>query len=178
MARAPSKRSVYFQAPRLKLIAKEFSNPLLSIKEIDDLERQAAEAMLLIVKDHIQRQDLKWKKLSSAYLAYKKREGLDTRTWIATGELEYLLGVYKDPKNGYYVGGAPGEIHKGSGLEVNHLIQIHEFGSPKTGTPARPLFRPSAKEFRTYIETDLTAEVNRLMHENWKKLMKRMSKYA
>ena len=178
MARKPPNRSVYFQAPRLKLIAKEFNNPLLSAADIDEFELQAAQALLVIIKDHIQRQDLPWKKLSAAYLAQKKKEGLNTGTWIATGELDYLLGVHKDPKQGYYVGGAPNQIHKSSGLLLNDLIEIHEFGNALVGIPARPLFRPSAKEFREYIKTDLSKDINKKMRENWNKLMKRMSKYA
>lgn len=169
-------KSIFFQTPRLNLIASEFSKPIISEKEKKDLERQSAQAMKELVIGHIRDQDLKWKKLSAKYLLEKAKKNQPIPGyWHATGELLKKIDVQYDGKV-YYVGGAPGEIHEESGLEINHLISILEFGNYKSGIPARPLFRPSAKEFRKYIKTDLTDKVNEMMKKKWDSLMKKISK--
>lgn len=178
MARSPSKRSVYFQGPRLNLIAKEFkTTKLVNESDLDNLQKVAAEKMRVIVLTHIKNQDLRWKKLSEEYIQFKKRNDLYEGHWIETGELAKKLKVHKSAEGQWYVGGKENEKHMGSGLLVNHMIQIHEFGILNRGLPARPLFRPSAKEFREFVEKDSLKSLERIMTDNWKKMTKRMEKF-
>ncbi len=170
-------KSLLFQTPRFNLIAKEFSKAFLTDKDNNEIQLQAASALKEIIKGHIRDQDIKWKTLSPKYLLQKERLNQEVPGyWNATGELFERINVHFDKKYGYYVGGATGEKHEESGLELNKLISILEFGSYKAGIPARPLFRPSAKEFRKYIQTDLSVDVNEMMRRKWDNLMKKISK--
>jgi len=178
MARKPSKRGIYFQGPRLNLVAKEIKHTkLVNESDLDNLQRTAAEKMRTIVLTHIKNQDLRWKKLSNDYIKFKERNDLFEGHWIETGELAQRLKVHKSKDGQWYVGGGEDEKHGGSGLLVNHLIQIHEYGILNRGLPARPLFRPSAKELRDFIEKDSLKSLERIMSDNWKKMMKRLEKY-
>lgn len=178
MARAQSKRGIYFQSPRLNLIAKEMNNTkLVTDTDLDNVCKTAAEKLRLIILTHIKNQDLQWKKLTSDYIRFKERNDLYEGHWIETGELASKLKIHKSKDGTWYVGGAEDEKHAGSGLLINHLIQIHEFGVLNRGLVARPLFRPSAKELRQFIETDSLKSIERIMSDNWKKMNKRLEKF-
>ena len=115
------------------------------------------EAVLLqrTVRDHIDKQDLKWQPLSDAYFNYKKREGLEVGKWAATTTLYDQIQVHRAAPGVYHVGGRRGELYERPQmvdgqevylLEVNQLIQIHEYGLLSRNIPARPLFIPSQME--------------------------------
>lgn len=139
-----------FQQPDFPRITR-FLNKMGSFAHefTSDFNREEAERMLAVVKSHMDRQDLPWVPLSPPYLRRKERQGLSTDIWKATETLyNQLKVVYDSNTETYYVGGEEGEVHGPSGLEVNHLIDIHERGRPPMGIPARPLFEPSSREAR------------------------------
>lgn len=131
---------------RLNNLVQFFKDIPKDMKRVrDEFDLAEAEHLLEIVKNHIKKQDLPWVPLKSEYKAYKKSVGLSGKIWVATGELQNKLSVQKGP-TGYYIGAPKGKKHKGSGLELNYLIAIHEYGSVGRGIPARPLMLPSKLE--------------------------------
>lgn len=110
-----------------------------------EFEKEQAEYMLERIKYHIDRQDLKWEPLQQSYVAYKNQRGLEVGTWIATRDLYEKLSVVEVDGH-FYIGAEEDVMHEPSGLTINHIIQVHEFGVLKLGIPARPLFAPSKRE--------------------------------
>jgi len=107
---------------------------------INDENEKFATTILDIVKNAIKSQKFKWKKLSAKYLEYKKKSGLDTRIYVATGDYLDSIGLYTIG-NFYYIGPRPNGKHR-SGLSYNFLARIHEFGYGNN--PPRPLWRPAS----------------------------------
>jgi len=126
-------------------------------EHMEKLTREAkievAYELLRIIKRHLEDQDLPWPPLKPEYKEAKAKAGLDTRMWIATGELtEDGLGIWvSDDGNNVFVGFHP-KLEHISGLTYSHLARIHEFGVPERGIPARPLLRPSAQELRNLLK--------------------------
>lgn len=120
-------------------------------KKKKELEEYLASEALAIVKRHIDKQDLPWPSLSTAYLSSKLQEGLSTDTWAATREFRDKLRVRRF--KGMLQVGASGMVnHKASGLSMLDIATILEYGAPEVGLQARPLFRPSMKEFKAWLK--------------------------
>lgn len=105
-----------------------------------------AHRLLEKIKGHIEEQDLPWVELSSGYARFKSSRGLEPGIWIATKELYNSLQVVEN-EEGFYIGAPIGTIHQGSGLEINDLITILEYGT--IHIPERPLFTVSKREMRS-----------------------------
>jgi hypothetical protein len=129
--------------------------PKLTAKVGNQLASQIADKYLEIVKYHLEAQDLPWKPLAPEYKAWKKRKGLDTRIWIATGKLEKLIKKIKVEPGNYLVGISGEKQHSKSGISAGHLAMVHEYGVPQLGIPARPRFRPSYHELRARLKVQL-----------------------
>lgn len=136
-----------FQTPKLGLLIKMVEAlPVLTDEFIGDFNHGEADRMLEVVREHIDNQDLGWEPLSEAYAEFKRHEGLSEKTWVSTGELKSRLAVHENEFGALYIGGAKGEIHEFSGMELNKLIGILEDGNLGRGLPARNLFGPSRRE--------------------------------
>lgn len=113
----------------------------------DEFTREVAEELLEYLTDTIENQRYKWKPLKPDYLESKRRKGLDERIYVATGFFLEHIEMWED-KDGVHVGFRPGIIHEPSGLELNVLARILEFGSARRNIPARPLWRPAFSVIR------------------------------
>jgi hypothetical protein len=125
-----------------------------------------AEKLFNLILDHIRRQDLPWPPLDPDYEKWKEQTGLDTRMWIATGELAGHISIWKLPRRqgtGYAVGIPRNLEHTGSGLKSYILATILELGAPDIGLPARPVFRPSIQELRIWLAQNKPTLVRRYM---------------
>lgn len=94
-----------------------------------------------MVKDVIERQLYDWKPLSPKYRRFKERHGLDPRILIATHDYLDGIGVRRLKDGSVYVG-VKRRRHKPSGLMLERLARIHEFGTRNKRVPARPHWRP------------------------------------
>lgn len=130
----------------LKMLQKTFD------KVGDEPLKKCGELYLNLLKSKIEGQSLPWTPLSQYYLEYKIKKGLDTRVLIATGDYLSQLKVQevKGSSKGkqLFVGASPNDIHKPSGLSMEKIAQILEYGRADGKMPARPHFRPSWEEAR------------------------------
>lgn len=98
-----------------------------------------------------------WPPLQPAYLAYKRRAGLDTRTLIAHGH--YVASWHIRPlRRGSWVAAPKPGKHPNANLTYAQLGLIHELGAMKRGIPPRPHVAPVAADFtrrKTAIEDDI-----------------------
>lgn len=86
-----------------------------------------------------QRYKGQWEPLDKDYLEWKRRQGLDTRIWIATGMLRDSISVYRS--NGAWVVGINQRMrYPGSKVHMYKVLRWMEYGTSRM--PARPLFRP------------------------------------
>ena len=109
------------------------------------VNEQFAKDTLKEIKETVRKQKFKWKKLSPEYLAKKKREGLDTRIYLATRD--YInKGIEYRKKDGFIFVGPKEGTHKPSGLTYKQLARILEWGTWDGRIPARPLWRPVASK--------------------------------
>lgn len=118
--------------------------------------------VLETMRGHIDNQDLSWTPLAERTVALK---GGDTTIYVETGELKNGLTVrrIKSSVKGstIFVGASPWKRHKG-GMKMSELMIWLEYGTDKL--PPRPLVEPTIKE------------VEDLIKDNWKSLMKELVK--
>ncbi len=91
-----------------------------------------------------------WPALSLAYQQFKKRKGGDTnKMWNFKGT--YYKNIKVIHKKGAIYVGVPaykrGTVHKSKNLTLGQIANILERGSAESGIRARPLWKPSFKEF-------------------------------
>jgi len=143
--------NVSFKAPDFKKIFQFIKDlPKTADQFIYEFEKAEAEVLLTMIKKHIQAQDLNWVPLKEGYARRKRRLELNPGIWIATEDLYHKLQVVEE--NGkFYIGAPAGVIHKPSGLEINKIIGILEYGTYTERIPARPLFEPSKREVKRGI---------------------------
>jgi hypothetical protein len=141
------------------------------------------------LKDAIYKQRFGHHALNAAYLASKKRAGLDTRILIATRDYVRSIHVVKGTPIGQiskrnkkignvkkllqetgkdflgdnvaYIVTVPDGIHKPSGLPYAFLARILEFGSEKRNIPPRPHWLPIWKIFMSKDRKKLPSRVKR-----------------
>lgn len=135
------------------VVGRTFNEMQRTIDKVgDEPMKQCAEAYLEKLKSKMAGQEFPWTPLSASYVAYKKKKGLDSRMLIATGEyLEKLkVGKSKGTSKGasLFVGADPSDIHTPSGLSMEKIAGIMEYGSSNGNIPARPHFRPTWEEMR------------------------------
>lgn len=128
-----------------KIKALERGAPVLR----DRISYLLAERLFEIVHQHIDMQDLQWPPLKVEYRAEKIRLGLSEKMWEATGELRSHIRIRKR-YDGYAVGIPNSEWHGGANMPAWKLARVHEYGQMDLGIPARPLFRPSSKEVKSW----------------------------
>lgn len=113
----------------------------------DGFTRAVGQELKDYIETVIREQRYKWQPLSRDYLASKERRGLDPRIYIATGFFLSNIKIWEDGA-GIHVGFEPDAVHTPSGLKLNVLARILEFGSAKARIPARPLWRPAISAIR------------------------------
>ena len=86
----------------------------------------------------------KWKPLSPSYLAHKKKKGLSTKIWKATGNMED--SIYKiNRKDKVLVGVTGARRYPGTNRTLLEVARDLEYGTSKV--PSRPLFRPIVEKY-------------------------------
>lgn len=96
--------------------------------------------------DTIETQSLssKWKPLSPSYIASKKKRGLHTEIWKATGNME--SSIYKiNRKDRVLIGVTGARKYPGTNNTLLEVARYLEYGTSKM--PARPLFRPIVDKY-------------------------------
>lgn len=101
-----------------------------------------------------QRYKAKWRDLTPGYLAYKRKHGLSTNIWEASGQIKRDLKVlYSSNRKKMTIGFDVRVKHKrAKNLRVHQLAKILEYGTLRI--PPRPLFRLAFNYFRnntTYL---------------------------
>lgn len=96
-------------------------------------------------KKHISQQDLGWKPLKPATIAYKIRKGYSENILVMTSS--YFQSITSWVVNDtVYAGVKRGVVHKKSGTEMGIIARVHEYGSLSGKIPARPLWQPTMEE--------------------------------
>lgn len=117
------------------------------------LKQVALKAEGIAVK-HLQKQDLKWRPLTPAYLSWKARNRLSTKILIATSTMFQSISTEisgtKTLMKAFI--GVSKKIKDEDGNVVADIAKIHEFGSLKRGMPARPLWLPTLKEIHKIVK--------------------------
>tara|TARA_Y100000310_G_scaffold139322_1_gene138622 strand:- start:3817 stop:4347 length:531 start_codon:yes stop_codon:yes gene_type:complete len=112
------------------------------------LIKNSAEDYLAQVKRRILSQPGDVPPLTPWTLAKKKKEGLDSRMWLATKYWYKNLGITQVKKGVVFVGASKKKKHTPSGKTMAELAEIFEYGSPKDRIPPRPIFRVVNKKFK------------------------------
>jgi hypothetical protein len=121
---------------------------------------ELAEEIYETVGENIQNQTLRLAPLAPAYLAWKRRRGLDTRILVATTDYVRAVQTFVPVKlaksyqpgqtwplgNKTWVVGPPEGIHNPSGLSYDSLARRLEYGVVEARLPPRPHWRPSFKQ--------------------------------
>lgn len=114
------------------------------------------------MRGHIDDQDLNWTPLAERTVELK---GGDTTIYVETGKLRDGLTVrrIKSSTRGstIFVGASPWKRHEG-GMKMSELMIWLEYGTDKI--PPRPLVQPTIEE------------VEGILRDNWKDLMKELIK--
>lgn len=99
-----------------------------------------AEEMKNYLKRVIKYQKYKryWKPLNPDYLKWKKKKGLSTNIWEASGILVNSITVRKY-KDHYIIGPSKNKKYPNSDLSIYEVARMMEYGTENM--PARPLFR-------------------------------------
>jgi hypothetical protein len=137
--------------------SKAVSKALASVGDVweefsQDTRKALAERFIELVRKGIQQQRYRHVPLSTGYLAWKRRMGLDERILIATGDYVRSFQVRREERKGpqgkqiVYTAGPPDEIHPPSGLNYRTLARIHEFGTATI--PARPHWGPAWRQLQ------------------------------
>lgn len=137
----------------------------LAIKLKPTFEAQLWEDGKLVLetmRGHIDSQDLNWTPLSDRTIELK---GGDTTIYVETGQLRNGLTVrrIKSTVKGstLFIGASPWKRHEG-GMKMSDLMIWLEYGTDKI--PPRPLVQPTIEE------------VEKILKEHWKELMKELIK--
>lgn len=99
------------------------------------------------LKEGIYKQKFNWAPLNDRYLKQKLEKGLDTRTWIARGELVKSIGVVFSRGN-YYI--TFRRKYDSEGKEFLKIARSLEYGTDKI--PARPLFKPTVEKIERRLK--------------------------
>lgn len=117
-----------------------------------------ATSYLKMLRERIDSQPGDVPPLSRSWTEEKARRGLDPRIWVATGFFRDHLKAVQIAKGVIFVG-ATKMKHKPSGVPMEKIAEVIEYGSVEHGIPPRPLFRPVGDKFRktalVALHTDL-----------------------
>jgi len=106
-------------------------------------------SFLFRLQEAILRQDLDLAALSKPYVEFKKRADLDPRTLIATGEYVESIEIQERMRGENYmvVVTVPDREHETSGVNLQLLARVLEYGSVKNNIPPRPHWRAIKEMF-------------------------------
>ena len=112
-----------------------------SKKEISAFQKYLAKEFIRLFKLSIdkQRYRAKWVELTPGYLEYKRRHGLSTNIWEATGQLKSSIRLFKIGRYNYSIGFDKRRVHVGSKAKLHNIARWLEYGTMRM--PPRPLFR-------------------------------------
>jgi hypothetical protein len=97
----------------------------------DETAKEMAKALADEAKTAIVKQAYNWHPLSPRYVAYKKRNKLDPRIYVARGE--FVNAISWGVTHGKVWAGLPSrKIHEASGLPLRVLGRILEFGAKRS----------------------------------------------
>lgn len=100
-----------------------------------------------------QKYSSKWAPLSPKYEEYKRKSGLSTKIWKATGTLE--SSIYKlNKKDKIWIGVTSHRRYPGTSLTMLDMARQLEFGTSKM--PSRPLFRLVVNNYTRHIRRHWT----------------------
>jgi hypothetical protein len=118
-----------------------------SQRKLVHLARDLASEVRFAVKHQV----YEWIPLTEKYKRYKKRNNLDPRILIATGEYirNISVAIHMD---GTVEIGVKDKKHTASGISLKLLARILEYGSQKAKIPPRPHWRPTISKFRSRIK--------------------------
>ena len=119
----------------------------------DIIAKNVAEYARDVIVKHMETQDLSWAPLSKDYLERKSALGLDMRTWIATSWMKDHLTTVHEGEGRYSVGVPRDIVYKDTGIPVNEIMRIVEYGRHDETLPPRPIFRPSISEVRKSLRS-------------------------
>lgn len=114
-------------------------------------QKKVVEKIASIVKGHLRNQDLKWKPLNKAYASRKANDYILLKSW----KYYNAISIQRTKRDEFFVGVEKGLYYRGrwGSIQVAYMAYLHEVGT--TGIwgkpielPARPLWKPSIKEFQ------------------------------
>ena len=96
-------------------------------------QRKAAERLVKIVREHLNKQDLGWAERSST------TNSGDSRILVDYGEYYDAIKAWR--KNDIYYAGVKNDAYNHRGIQISKYAAYHEYGT--STEPARPLWGPS-----------------------------------
>lgn len=100
----------------------------------------------------IQTQELGWEPLSEKYLAFKLRSGKSEKIYVK--ESDYMQAITsKVEKDSVFIGVIK-KVYNEKGDEIADIALTLEYGSEKRGIPARPLWRPTYDELKSWLQRE------------------------
>lgn len=114
-----------------------------SLKQVADLAAELA-------KEHINRQNLGWQPLDPEYAEQKSKEGLSSKTLVATGAMSGAINSKLISVKQSFAGIGSNEKND-DGESLANISRAMEFGVMSKAIPARPLWQPVYKEVMDFI---------------------------
>ena len=136
------------------------SLPKFMSQTTDSVGTIVAQRFLDQVKHNIYSQSFAFKKLSDAYLAVKKRQGLDERIFIATQTAVESLRLLKFGKT-IVAGVAASDRSADNKIDLEELWRVLELGSLFHSIFPRPVFALTKLEIERELEKLTIIEINR-----------------
>lgn len=129
-------------------------------KEVDSETKRQVMRASQAVKAGIEAQAFGHAPLNKDYREQKKNKGLDSRILIATGQYVRSITYWKEGKGSWVAGIRRGATHSG-GVDMAQLGKWLEYGTKNM--PARPHFRPIAREMRKGIKKGYSTAIRKAM---------------
>lgn len=148
-------QKVQFKSVYVNVLDRSFTPGKLACRgKFEEYQPEFADHIASLIQkdivDAIENQTLesKWKPLSPNYLDKKKKSGLSTKIWKATGNMQD--SIYKiNRKNKVLVGVTGSRKYPGTNRTLLQVARELEYGTSKI--PARPLFRPIVDKYTKNI---------------------------
>lgn len=142
---APLSRTKKLDELREVLVAGGLDIYLFNIQK--EFAHWIADLLKFRVREAINKQNfpVKYKPLSPAYVAKKKKEGGKSGFWRNTEFLVHNIKVWESPSAVFNVGFPKHLKHKSSNEFLVDIARSLEFGVKERNLPARPLFTPYAR---------------------------------
>lgn len=99
--------------------------------------------------EHIQKQDLNWKPLTSRYKAYKEKKKLSNKILISDSTYWQNITTFTEKDKAYI--GVKRDVKDKDGNQIANIAKVLEYGSVSRNIPARPLWSPVMMEMKKWI---------------------------